>query len=261
MSPGPRHLLMLFPVPMSALTTPGSAQAPRVEHASFDRLLRQHVDEQGRVDYDAFARSPGFDGYLELLARTEPARLPVQERLALWINAYNAYTIALINRHGERRSIRNINRTLGLIAGKGPWSEPIARVGGRTYTLDQIEHEIIRPEFGEPRIHFALVCAAVGCPALRREAYTGERLEAQLDDQARRFLLRSPERNRVDLAARAVHLSPIFRWYRQDFGRNDAEIGRFVARFQPPGPERELLEAGGFRIRYTDYDWSLNIMP
>jgi hypothetical protein len=249
-------LLLMIPVARSA-----SGQSPRVDHSLFDRLLRDHVDPQGRVDYDAFARNANFERYLDLLARTDPAPLPEPERLALWINAYNAYTIALINQHGERRSIRNINRTLGLLPLKGPWAEPIARVGGRTYTLDEIEHGIIRREFNEPRIHFVLVCAALGCPPLRREAYTGDRLDAQLDEEATRFLLRSPAKNRVDVAGRTVYLSPIFRWYRGDFGRNDADIGRYLARFHPPGEARTLLEGGDFRIRYTPYDWALNIQP
>jgi hypothetical protein len=236
-------------------TADGAAQ--QVDHSAFDRLLKAYVDARGMVDYDAFARSPDFRRYLDQLAHVELAPLPQNERLALWINAYNAYTIELINQHEERRSIRNINRTLGFIRGKGPWSERMATVAGHTYTLDEIEHEIIRVRFDEPRIHFALVCAAIGCPPLRREAYTGERLDAQLDEQARIFLLQSPAKNRIDVAARRVHLSPIFRWYGRDFGRNDAEIGAFLARYFA-APERELLRSGNFRTEYTSYDWSLN---
>ncbi len=241
----------------AALSAPVTARAQAVDHGAWDLLLQAHVDGRGLVDYDAFAQNPRFEEYLQRLARTDPARLPRAEQLALWINAYNAYTIELINRHGERASIRNINRTLGLIAGKGPWSERMATVGGRTYTLDEIEHEIVRPRFEEPRIHFALVCAAIGCPTLRREAYTGARLEAQLDDQARDFLRRTPAKNRVDVQARRVYLSPIFRWYREDFGRGNAEVGRYLARFHD-GAERELLLSGAFRIDYTSYDWTLN---
>jgi len=250
--------LGLSAVALWALT--GSADAQRgVDHSAFDGLLRQHVDDHGMVDYDAFDRSPAFKAYLAALGAVDPERLERDEALALWINAYNAYTIELINRHGERRSIRNINRTLGIIRGSGPWSEPMATVGGTDYTLDQIEHEIIRPRFAEPRIHFALVCAAIGCPPLRREAYTGARLEAQLDDQARRFLLRSPEKNRIDVRSRTLHLSRIFEWYGEDFGEGRQAVGAYVAKYLPPGPERDLLHGGKYRIRYTDYDWSLNV--
>ncbi|MBW3535100.1 MAG: DUF547 domain-containing protein [Gemmatimonadetes bacterium] len=212
----------------------------------------------GLVDYEAFARAPSFQRYLDALDAVDLGAMDRDERLALWINAYNAYTIRLINAHGERESIRNINRTLGILPGKGPWQERMARVGGRAHTLDEIEHEIIRPRFGEPRIHFALVCAAIGCPPLRREAYTGDRLDEQLDDQARRFLLEDPSRNRVDVASRTVYLSPIFDWYREDFPVGDDGLGRYLAEFFPPGPERALLESGRFDVRHTEYDWSLN---
>lgn len=239
---------------------PGQAIAqapPAFDHSAFDRLLWTHVSEEGLVDYAAFAVAE-FRDYLASLATATLEGFPDEERLALWINAYNAYTIELILRHDERESIRNINRTLGLLAGKGPWKERLATVAGRTYSLDEIEHEIIRERFDEPRIHFALVCAAMGCPPLQREAYVGSRLDAQLDEQARRFLTASPTRNRVDVAAGVVHLSPIFDWYRNDFPAGTAGLGRYLARYFPPGPERTLLESGDFEVRHTDYDWSLN---
>ena len=215
------------------------------------------------VDYDAFAKAADFPQYLLLLARTDPATLPREERLAFWINAYNAYTIALINTHGERKSIRNINRALGLFKGLGPWNEKIAVVGGIAYGLDHIEQKIIRPEFGEPRIHFALVCAAIGCPPLRSEAYTGRRLEAQLDDQARIFLLQSPGKNRVDVATATVSVSNIFSFndYAKDFGGSREGVARYIARFYPAGAEREMLERGTWkRWVVTEYDWGLNGM-
>jgi hypothetical protein len=223
--------------------------APAFDHRLFDALLRTHV-AAGRVDYDACARSPEFARYLDALAGRGPAGLPEPERLAYWINAYNAYTIALVNAHGERRSIRNIREA---------WTQPIVVAGGQRYSLDHVEHEILREEFHEPRIHFALVCAAVSCPPLRSEAYVGARLDAQLDDQARAFLLRSPEQNRVDVRAAVVHGSPIWAsWYKADFGGSDAAVGAYLARFFPPGPERELLASGRFRLVETPYDWGLN---
>lgn len=227
------------------------------DHGAFDALLGAHVRD-GRVDYDAFAAAPTFRGYLDALERADPSTLDDAERLAFWINVYNAYTIELIVRHGERESIRNINKTLGLVAGKGPWSEPLVRAGGRRLTLDEVEHEIVRKQFREPRIHFALVCAAVSCPPLRAQAYTGARLAAQLDEQTRLFVRHTPAANRVDAAARKVYVSPIFDWYRQDFGGSDAAIGRFLAGYYGAGTERELLASGAFKLETTPYDWSLN---
>jgi hypothetical protein len=231
--------------------------APSFDHSAFDALLRQHV-EGGLVDYDAFARSEGFGRYLEKLARADLEDLSARERLAFWINVYNAYTIRQINAHDERESIRNINKTLGLLPGEGPWSEEMVRAAGSTLSLDDVEHGIIRQQFDEPRIHFALVCAALGCPPLRGEAYTAERLDEQLEDQARIFILESPSKNRVDVEAREVWASPVFFWYEDDFGGTDAALGRFLARYHPQGPARQLLESGQFRLRKTDYDWTLN---
>ncbi|MCU0615512.1 MAG: DUF547 domain-containing protein [Gemmatimonadaceae bacterium] len=235
-----------------------SAQA--VSHEPFDRLLRAHVRD-GLVDYDAFARAPEFARYLAHLAATDPARLPRSEQLAFWINAYNAYTIAQINAHGERTSIKNINRSLGLVSTGGAWRERMATVAGVRYTLDEIEHQRIRPVFREPRIHFALVCAAIGCPPLRSEAYVGDRLDAQLDEQARQFLLRSPMKNRVDSATNTVHLSRIFDWYGGDFAPDRAGMLRWLARYWPAGTERRVLERGQARVQWTPYDWSLNRQP
>jgi hypothetical protein len=239
-----------------AVAAPILAQPATFDHSDFTALLRAHVSD-GLVDYGAFRADGSFARYLDRLARADLAGLPGPERLAFWINAYNAYTIQLINAHAERDSIRNINKTMGLSL-KSPWQAPIVRAAGQVYDLDHVEHEIIRKQFHEPRIHFALVCGALGCPPLRREAYTGAALEGQLEDQARAFLLYSIEKNRVDVSSRTVYLSPIFDWYRDDFGGSKAAVGRYVASFHPEGPEKELLLSGTFELKYTGYDWSLN---
>jgi hypothetical protein len=166
----------------------------------------------------------------------------------------------LINKHDEHESIRNVNKSLGFLKFKGPWSEAFAVVGGRTYTLDDIEQRTIRPTFKEPRIHFALVCAAIGCPPLRSEAYTGARVDAQLQDQAITFLTKTPTKNRVDVANRTLYRSQVFSFsdYMKDFGGSEAAVGRFIAKYYPAGAERALLESGDFTAVKTEYDWSLN---
>jgi hypothetical protein len=184
-----------------------SAQAT-FDHAAFDALLHAHV-RNGMVDYDAFAASPAFAAYLGRLAAFDPASLSPSDQIAFWIDAYNAYTIQLVTAHHERESIRNINKSFGFIKGHGPWTEQIAVVGGKSYGLDDIEQDILRKRYHEPRIHVALVCAAMGCPPLRSEAYVGSRLDAQLDDQARIFVLQSPSKNRVDVATRSGITSTI----------------------------------------------------
>jgi Protein of unknown function, DUF547 len=256
----PHGAILATAVLISCIAMPITAQTAIVDHGSFDALLRAHV-VRGMVNYDAFAKAPEFKAYLGKLAATDPATLGREEQLALWINAYNAYTIHLINIKGERQSIRNINKSLGFVKAYGPWKEKIANVGGKLYGLDEIEQDIIRPRYREPRIHFALVCAAMGCPPLRSEAYTGAKLESQLDEQARLFILQSPTKNRVDAAKRIVYISPIFvefRDYLNDFGGSKAAVGKYLAQYYPVGAERDVLTSGDFKFEVTNYDWTLN---
>jgi len=236
---------------------PAIAGAQTVDHSAFDELLKKHV-VKGMVDYDAFAQSGAFKKYLESLGAVDPARLSEPERLAYWINVYNAYTIALVNRHEERASIRNIGEGEGLIRPRSPWKEPIVKAGGRTYTLDELESDVIRKQFHEPRVHFALVCAAVSCPPLRSEAYTGEKLEPQLESQARLFLLDAARGSSVDVKNGVVHASRIFEWYKDDFGGSDDAVGRFIARYHSESPEKQLLTSGRFKMEFLEYDWTLN---
>ena len=247
-----RHLAAL------AMTVAGAsaAGAQLFDHSAFDALLKQHV-VNGMVNYDAFKAAPSFAPYLAAIAAQDPAGLPRDEQLAFWINAYNAYTIQLIVTHDEKESIRNINKTLFLKL-KGPWAEPLAKVGGKDYTLDDIEHKIIRPTYKEPRIHLALVCAAMGCPPLRGEAYTGAKLEAQLQDQGVQFITKSPTKNRVDVASKTLYHSMIFGYYKEDFGGSVKESAKFLAKWFPEGAEKALLLSGDFKAVQTDYDWTLN---
>ena len=237
------------------------AQQPRdvALHAPFDRLLKAHVRD-GLVDYEAFARAPEFPRYLASLDTVQVSALGEDERLAYWINVYNAYTIRVVLRHNERESIRNINRTLGFLQLKGPWNEPVVKAGGQVYTLDQVLHRILRREFHESRVHFAIVPAAKSAPPLRSEAYVGAKLGEQLEDQTRRFLSDTTKtwyRNGV------LGLNRLFEAYERDFGSSRKEMILFVApyvTFRPAEPQRKRLEEGRALINYRQYDWSLNIL-
>ncbi|QJR34016.1 DUF547 domain-containing protein [Gemmatimonas groenlandica] len=234
------------------------AVAPRaarvaIDHSAFDSLLRAHVTD-GLVDYDAFRDAATFRRYLTSLERVSLAGLDDEERLAFWLNAYNAYTIQLIVTHAERESIRNIDRTLGVLRLKGPWSEPIVRAAGRTLSLDEVEHRIIRKDFKDPRIHFALVSAAKGSPPLRSEAYTGAELDRQLFDQGRRFL-KDTTKNQIETPF--PRLSPIFTYYRSDFGNSRSDLGSYLATWFD-GETKKKLESGRFGMREIPFDWSLN---
>lgn len=249
-------VVFLLPVAtVGAQTAANTAARATVDHSSWTALLAAHVTD-GMVDYDAFSKDARFPAYLALLDRTDPRTLSRDERLAYWMNVYNAYTIALINQRNERKSIRNINKVFG-IPTKSPWAEPVVKAGGRVLSLDDVEHKIIRVEFGEPRIHVALVCAAIGCPPLRSEAYVAERLDAQLSDQVRRFVAQ-PEKNRVDVATKTVYGSPIFTWYREDFGGTLKGVGNFLAPYVSDPAAAALLRSGDFSWSDTEYDWSLN---
>jgi hypothetical protein len=217
-------------------------------------LLKQHV-KKGFVDYDAFAKAPEFARYLASLDRIRLDGMDEDERLAFWINVYNAYTIQLIISHHETESIRDINKSLGVLRLKGPWSEPIVHAAGRTLSLDDVHHRILRKEYAEPRVHFVLVCAAMGCPPLRAEAYTGALLVDQLNEQAKQFLRDSPSKMRFEKFR--LFISPILMSYRNDFGASRNDLTRSIAPWFE-GEERKLLERGRVRLEATDFDWTLN---
>ena len=245
---------LLTAAPLAGQSVPAQTTARvTVDHSAFDRLLRAHVTD-GLVDYDAFREAAAFRRYLTSLERASLAGTDDDERLAFWINVYNAYTIQLIVSHGERASIRNIDRTLGVLRLKGPWSEPIVRAAGRTLSLDEVEHRIIRKEFHDPRIHFALVAAAKSSPPLRSEAYTGAELERQLFDQGRRFLT-DTTKNQIE--TKFPRLSPIFTYYKADFGNSRSELGGYLAMWFD-GDTKKRLESGRFGMRELPFDWSLN---
>lgn len=245
-------VLLLLSLGLRSMVGPALASAEG-EHEQFTTLLAKHVKE-GRVDYAALQAGPApLDRYLDFLAsvpKSEFSQWDQPRRLAFLINAYNAWTLRLIVDHYPVGGIKEIGSLL-----RGPWDRPLVRLFGETLTLNKLEHGIIRPEYAEPRIHFALVCAAKSCPILRSEAYTGPRLEAQLLDQTRHFLA-TPSKNRVDSQARVVHLSPIFKWYGGDFEVSGGSVLAFLKPHWPGGSGP--VEGDGYTVRYTEYDWSLN---
>ncbi|MBI5594668.1 MAG: DUF547 domain-containing protein [Elusimicrobia bacterium] len=243
--------------------------------ARYDSLLKEHVSK-GRVDYAALKKAPGgLDAVLAELAGAAPEEYGAwkePDRIAFWLNAYNAQTLKAIvdNYPIEARGLAALRFPKNSIRQiPGVWDKRGFVVMGRTMTLDGIEHSVLRKEFKEPRAHMALVCASIGCPPLRAEAYRGDRLEAQLEDQARTFLS-DKAKFRIDQAAARVGLSPIFKWFGGDFvGRwggapaygtrtpEQSAVLRFIS--ERVGPQqREFLAAGVFTVEFLDYDWSLN---
>jgi len=239
------------------LASAGLAAGP--DHSLLTSILQDHVDGTA-VDYPAIAKDDRLEVYLAQLAKTDPASLASKaEQLALWINAYNAYTLQLVASVPDATTIREITGlgTKGDAETAKPWDQAIAVVGGETYTLNQIEHEIIRPEFNDARIHFALVCAAYSCPNLRPEAYVADRLEQQLDEQGRWFMT---NRNELDPRTRTAQLSQLFNWFAEDFGADQNAILRYAAQFvESPAAANSLRnEPHRWTVDYLYYDWSLN---
>ncbi len=224
-------------------------------HDRFARVLAASVKD-ARVDYAKLKAAPTeLDAYLKEIAAVpavEFARWSEADRLALLINLYNAQTLRLIIDHHPLKSIRSIGTLPG-----AAWRGLIVRHGGQIMSLDHLENKVIRVDYREPRIHFALVCAAVGCPPLRSEPYVGTRLHEQLDDQTRRFLA-SAEKNRFDPAANTLHLSPIFKWYGADFTATAGSLAAYVQPFLPDSQRQALADPAKVEVRFTDYDWALN---
>ncbi|GAB4248065.1 MAG: DUF547 domain-containing protein [Ekhidna sp.] len=223
----------------------------RVNHAGFDALLQKYVDNEGMVDYKGLkADRSKLKSYLSILEKNPPASAWTEnEKLAYWINAYNAYTLDLILEHYPVESIKDIGSTIKIPFVSTAWDIKFINIGGKEYDLNNIEHGIIRKQFDEPRIHFALVCAAVSCPKLQNRAYVPEKLEDQLSKAAKEFLA-NPKKNLI-VNSKEAKLSKIFNWYGGDFN-NDGTLVQYLNQYAPVKLDEKA------KIDWMDYDWSLN---
>ncbi|WP_247237251.1 DUF547 domain-containing protein [Telluribacter sp. SYSU D00476] len=233
-------------------SAPASDAAPTdVSHAALDRLLKKYVNSQGMVDYNGFKQDRAeLKKYLDQLSKNAPNEKTwsKEDQLAYWINAYNAYTIDLVLQHYPLKSIKDLGSTIKIPFVSTAWDIKFIEIGGQKMDLNNIEHGIIRKKFNDPRIHFALVCAAVSCPPLRNEAYTAKDLDKQLDDQGKRFL-NDPKKNIV--TQNKASLSKIFDWYGGDF-KGGMSLREWVNKYA----NTDLKENGS--ISYMDYNWNLN---
>ncbi len=216
---------------------------------ALDEALVRHV-HAGRVDYPGLARSPAFAGYLADIARVRRGAATDADWLAFLINSYNALAIGAVLDGLSPASLLGRLRFFLLRR---------HRIGGRYRTLYGLEHAELMA-MGEPRIHFAIVCASASCPPLRPAAYRPATLPALLDADAREFV-NDPRRNRFDPATGIARLSRIFRWYRGDFGAGTGALQAWLAGYVADPEVADRLAAGVFRIEYLRYDWSLNGTP
>ena len=225
------------------------AHAAQVDHALFATLLSRHVKD-GVVDYKGFKDDETImDQYLDVLAAVDPESLSTDDQFAFYVNAYNAWTIKLIlSRYPGIRSIKDLGSLFS-----SPWKKTIARIDGSLLSLDQIEHDILRKRFKDPRVHFAVNCASKSCPPLQGEPFTGSLLNDQLNRAARAFI-NAPRFNRLE--GDTLWVSKIFDWFPDDF--HGDVIGFFINFADAPLGDQLEKNKARIKVEYLDYDWSLN---
>lgn len=223
--------------------------AEDMDNHIYASLLKKHV-KNSHVDYDGFKKDePLLDLYLAVLSGTPASLLSENDQFAFYINAYNAFTIKLVlTKYPGINSIKEIG---GLFS--NAWNLKFILLQGRTVTLDYIEHQILRPKFKDPRVHFAINCASKSCPPLRDEPYDGKHLENQLDDQANSFINNNKN---TFIKDGTLFVSRIFKWFEEDFSNNPLMFIRQYASKEL----RQALDASGqnLKLSFLDYDWSLN---
>lgn len=249
------RILVLLTIITFSVCSPTIAETPDSKapsHAAFDEILKKYVDDSGLVNYTGLKKDrSALRRYLSSLEQNAPnGQWSEDEKLAYWINAYNAYTLDLIVQHYPVESIKDIGSKIQIPFVNTAWDIKFIEIGGEKYDLNNIEHGIIRKEFEEPRIHFALVCAAVSCPKLRNEAYTAEKLDEQLTTAARNFLS-DPSKNKISSKGQA-QLSKIFSWYGGDFKKKSTLV-EYLNKYSA------VQLAADADISYMEYDWALNV--
>ena len=222
------------PAPVSSSNVAG------VSHTAWNALLKKYVDSKGNVDYKSFKNDEkALQTYLDMLAVNEPSSsTPKKEKLAYYINLYNAATVKLILNNYPTKSIKSI---------KSPWGKKWVKVGNQVLSLGNIEHKILR-KMNEPRIHFAINCASYSCPKLINSAFTASKMEAQLEQATKDFVNDITRNQFTDSKAK---LSEIFKWYKGDFTDNGTVL-EYIAKYA-----NKTINTKS-KVRYLDYDWSLN---
>jgi hypothetical protein len=220
-------------------------------HHTFEQLLQAHVSG-GVVDYPAIVSDSRLEAYLQLLDMIDPTALPTRDhQLAFWINAYNAFAIKGIVDGYSPKTL--YGRYRYFIARE-------YRVGGEGINLYDLEQRVLIPDFREPRIHFAIVCASRSCPKLQSRVFSPERLDGELDQAARAFI-NDPSRNAFDRERKRAQLSMIFKWFRRDFEAAAGSLPHYVSRYVTDSELARDLMSGRYAVGFLEYDWSLNGPP
>lgn len=241
-----RNILLVVALSVAA----SFIQASPPNHEPFTKLLGNHVTSDGMVNYKALKQEKSaLDAYCKSLSENAPESSWTQEeKLSYWINVYNAFTLKLIVDNYPVKSIRDLHPTVKIPGVNTVWHKEFFEIGGEPMSLDEVEHGILRKEFNEPRIHFAINCASISCPVLRNEAFTADKLERQLNEQARLFV-NDGERNKIRTEKAA--LSPIFKWFKGDFTQQGT-LQEFINKYS------EIKIGENTPLTWLDYDWTLN---
>lgn len=220
-----------------------------VQHGEWDSLVKKHVAQDGMVDYAGFLKDKkALQHYVDYLSTHQPtAKWSKNEKLAYWINAYNAFTVKLIVDHYPIKSIKDIKKGIPFV--NSVWDIPFIPMGKEKVDLNYIEHSILRKEFKDPRIHAAINCASFSCPLLRNEAYTAHQIDGQLEDAMRKFI-NDPQRNQIEKSS--VKISKIFSWFSGDFKLNGASVIDYLNKYAKKSIDYNA------KMDYLDYDWDLN---
>ncbi len=230
----------------------------RLDHGAWDQFLKRHVgtsaDGVNRVDYAGVgaADRKSLQDYIGALEGIAVGTLGRDQQKAYWINLYNALTVRVILDHYPVASIRKINISPGIFS-SGPWGNKLVTVEGEKVSLDDMEHRILRPVWNDPRVHYALNCAAIGCPNLQRRAFTAADMDAVLDRAARGYV---NHRRGARVESGKLYVSSIYEWFKADFGASDRGVIEHLRRYADPELAAQLKGIGG--ITDDDYDWALN---
>jgi len=219
-----------------------------LDNTVWNALLKKHVRANGDVDYNGFLRDrTTLEAYLNQLSKNPPnASVSKNEQMAYWINAYNAFTVKLIIDNLPVKSIKDIAGNIPMI--DSPWDIKFFTIGGEQFDLNTIEHEILRKNFNDPRIHFAINCASFSCPKLLNASYEANSLESQLEEQTRAFI-NNPKKNNI--SSTSLTISKLFDWFKSDF-KQAGTVTDFISKYT------DVQFDTSSKINYLDYDWSLN---
>jgi hypothetical protein len=231
------------------------------QHAAFTALLSKHVKD-GRINYTNLCKDQRLNEYTDQLNKTQPDAIQNEkDRFAFWLNTYNAYSLQAICKQYPIKSINELNfggLIVSVLLKKSVWDRPFVMVNHKAYTLREVDHEILRPLFKDPRIQFAIACGAIGCAPSRSEAYEGDKINAQLDDQARRFI-NDPSINSFDSRRKVAKISTLFNWSKKDFGSSDKELLLYLASYLPDDLKGAIMnDPMSWKIIYSKYDLTLN---